>query len=714
MAEIPYSPVANVTSEYTPTPQLKIDTPAAAFGATIGNATGELLQRAEAMQQLKNETDARNQTMQALKQTTDEEVKFKTQFGQDAGPEQFAAYQQRISDIRTQNRASLSSPMAQKMYDDESSRIMMNAYFSGASHSAQELKKYSLTTSQQGFEAATNTVKLDPENEDKRALALQQAEQTAHDTAAANGWHDPELINSTVAKARSHINTETITSLAESGRVGPAKALMDKVISARDITGDDLANLRTIMFNKENQFGSKSIVDNLYQGTNFAPGRGKVPIEKLADGIAMGIESHGSYTAVGPAVMRNGVEAHAYGKYQVMDYSLPGFLAQAHLPSMSPQEFLGNKEAQEKVFQTVIGGYQEKYGSANNAAVAWFAGEGALQKQADGTWAPKPGYGGDGHTTIPGYLSAVNKRMFANMSGPEKEALVRGEATSLDKDNEVLPELSAQRLASQESLNKHLQQASKVQNDTTIDDEITKQLQSGQPVTIESLSGNPDVARVISKMDPMAVQKRITSWQNIDNNPSQARVDNYHSLIGLAHTSPQELLNVDLSHENLMANDRKRISKLQNEIASTGDVADPAMKFAASSSAVKQIAASVFAAPDKKGSTEWNKFIGALGEEIKFEQAQGKNPSREDIVNMASGLAKRQGGFTVPIIGLHLGGDFIYRIPLHLIHADKQEKFRAELRNKNGGQEPTDPEVENYAAKVLYSNTLGGSRAKPL
>lgn len=85
-------------------------------------------------------------------------------------------------------------------------------------------------------------------------------------------------------------------------------------------------------------------------------------------------ESGGNYAEVGP-VTRTG--DRAYGKYQVMGNNVPEWTKQILGHEMTPQEFLRDPAAQEKVFQTKFGQYTQKYGP-EGASKAWFAGEGGM------------------------------------------------------------------------------------------------------------------------------------------------------------------------------------------------------------------------------------------------------------------------------------------------------------------------------------------------
>ena len=90
------------------------------------------------------------------------------------------------------------------------------------------------------------------------------------------------------------------------------------------------------------------------------------------------IESEGSggYKALGPKTKTGD---RAYGRYQVMGANIPEWTKAALGKSMTPQEFLADPAAQDKVFDHRFGSYVQKYGP-EKAARAWFGGPGAINK----------------------------------------------------------------------------------------------------------------------------------------------------------------------------------------------------------------------------------------------------------------------------------------------------------------------------------------------
>lgn len=150
-----------------------------------------------------------------------------------------------------------------------------------------------------------------------------------------------------------------------------------------------------------------------------------------AKAASANIESGGKYDALGP-VTKNG--DRAYGKYQVMGANIPSWTKEAFGKPMTPEEFLADPAAQEKVYEQQFGKNVAKYGNVADAASVWFTGKPLAQagnvSDVLGTTAPQyvskfmAGYGGAGDGgaaprmmtapqfavpgSVPGYVQPMN------------------------------------------------------------------------------------------------------------------------------------------------------------------------------------------------------------------------------------------------------------------------------------------------------------------
>lgn len=84
-------------------------------------------------------------------------------------------------------------------------------------------------------------------------------------------------------------------------------------------------------------------------------------------------ESGGDYGAIGQPT-RYGT---AYGKYQVLDSNIPSWTRQYYGKSLTPQQFLNNRAAQDAVARGKLKSLFNKHG-ARGAAAAWYSGNASL------------------------------------------------------------------------------------------------------------------------------------------------------------------------------------------------------------------------------------------------------------------------------------------------------------------------------------------------
>ena len=145
------------------------------------------------------------------------------------------------------------------------------------------------------------------------------------------------------------------------GLSGTGSASLPQTISTSVTTGvnDAASTIRT------------AFRENVTSGVSDALARAATAIKA--------IESSGNYGALGP-VTKSG--DRAYGAYQVMGNNVPSWTRQTLGYSMTPQEFLVDKKAQDAVFLRIFGGYMDKFnGSVAEATSMWHRGLPLAQSQ---------------------------------------------------------------------------------------------------------------------------------------------------------------------------------------------------------------------------------------------------------------------------------------------------------------------------------------------
>lgn len=129
-------------------------------------------------------------------------------------------------------------------------------------------------------------------------------------------------------------------------------------------------------------------------GKNVAK-HGKLSLEEVMKRIAQA-ESGGNYGALGQWNNLSYGRDRAYGKYQIMGNNIPSWTKDVLGKSLTPEQFLHRKKAQDRVALAKMKYYYKRYGAGGTAA-AWYGGESAAKQwksyrsknySADGTEYP--------------------------------------------------------------------------------------------------------------------------------------------------------------------------------------------------------------------------------------------------------------------------------------------------------------------------------------
>jgi hypothetical protein len=181
-----------------------------------------------------------------------------------------------------------------------------------------------------------------------------------------------------------------------------------------------------------------------------------------AKAASANIESGGKYDALGP-ITRNG--DRAYGKYQVMGNNIPSWTKEAFGKSMTPEEFLADPAAQEKVYEQQFGKNVAKYGNVADAASVWFTGKPLAQagnvSDVLGTTAPEyvskfmAGYGGaGGGGAAPRMMTAPQFAVPGSVPGYVQPANALAPLAAVEAANNLRPKQIPLMIAQQGGLTK--------------------------------------------------------------------------------------------------------------------------------------------------------------------------------------------------------------------------------------------------------------------
>lgn len=168
MAKVPYSGVPEVAAANRPAPAIGVDTPLAAFGGASAQATGELgkqlersgdelFQRAMAMQQLANTSEASEANTGFMIASGDLRAKYGALQGK-AAVANYPKFTEDMKGLQDKFSASLTNPMSRRMFDQESRGTMARTIFSAAGHSATENRQWAVGTAK--AQVATSFAKI--------------------------------------------------------------------------------------------------------------------------------------------------------------------------------------------------------------------------------------------------------------------------------------------------------------------------------------------------------------------------------------------------------------------------------------------------------------------------------------------------------------------------------------------------------------------------
>lgn len=196
MPQVPYNPVP--TAEPTsPGEKISVNTPGAAFGENIGaalqhlGATGEqvgneLFQRAIALQDLRNETEARQADADYAEKQGMLHADFTSLKGQQA-VDGLQPYLAQSKALRQQYRDSLSSPNAQRMFDSSSLGFLQRNIFNAAGHAGNENKSYIVG---EAISAVKNEQHnwVDPTDQNEANTKITKSRADLERAADVDGW----------------------------------------------------------------------------------------------------------------------------------------------------------------------------------------------------------------------------------------------------------------------------------------------------------------------------------------------------------------------------------------------------------------------------------------------------------------------------------------------------------------------------------------------
>lgn len=574
--QVPYNGAPSVDLQNNPTPTLHEDTPIAAFGGlsaaaeqnvgkSLEGAGNELFTRAVAMQDLYNSSQATEADAKYMESAGNIRAKLDSMQGKDAVDYFTNGFQNDLKGARQSIRDSLPNDMARKLFDRSSLYTYGRTVNNGAEIAGHANKAYAIGAAQASVKNLTNFGIQNPDDDEAFGQLLDKTEQTVR-AQYGSGLQaaSPEVADAAVAQAKSNLWYNRISLEAQKSPF-EAEKMLAKAFSDNAIGLEDRSKLTAVVNTAMRTTGARNIQHQVTSGADWSWGSGKVDLVRARDAIGA-FESHNQYNTYNPKFVvtdKSGNTGTPLGRYQVMSYNLPAWLKQAGLPSMTPEQFVADPKAQDQVFDTVFGGYMQKYGSFNAATKAWFGGEGSAN--AD------PAKLTDNFHNGAQYLTATNASLARTAGVQAQVARGRQVATEQNPNDPLLGDYVEQRIVSQNSLDRRMQLETAYQNKATIDDAIIQGGPDGKPFAnideLRQFSPSADVAySQLPSPKQIQIQRDVASYYAAATKVTQkASADYLRGLMYGSDEDHQKFIDTNIYQLPLSQSDMRAFTSAQKE-----------------------------------------------------------------------------------------------------------------------------------------------------
>lgn len=284
MPQVPYQNFTTAQPSSTGTPNVNVSTPAAAFGGNVAEAISglghsishvgdELFTRAIALQQLQNETDAKDADSKYMIKAGELHANYSALQGQDA-VKAYPQYSKDLEQSRKDIRNGLGNAQAQKMYDSQSLGTMGRSIFNGAGHAATQQRLWSINTAKAQIDLDAKTVEDNPQDDVLFQNKLNRVRQNANQLSDLQGLgQDSPQSKDLTLKASSQLWAQRIVGLSRTAPFEAAKMLDEHKTK---LTGPDYQKVDNTVRSTARAVGSVNIANDVYnagQSTDEKPSK---------------------------------------------------------------------------------------------------------------------------------------------------------------------------------------------------------------------------------------------------------------------------------------------------------------------------------------------------------------------------------------------------------------------------------------------------------
>lgn len=701
MPSVPYSGAPSVEPSLVPTPRVQANVSGEAFGSSVAQAQGqvgkaiegagdEIFKRALDMQNLFNQSQAIEADTRFTEAAGEIHAKLNSLQGKAAVDYFQNGYKDDLKGSLTSIRESLPNDMARKIFDQSAKGTYGRNVFNAAGFAATQNKNYAIGTATARVQASRNEALANPTDEEDFQVQLEKTKQNVEYAGGLKG-QSPEATENDVRKATSDLWYDRVSSLAKEQPFAASK-LLDRAAKDKLIQGEDLGKITNEVRTAMRTVGARNVSNEVMSGQGLTWGSKVVSPTSARNAIGT-FESGNNYEALGVEVPGRG---RALGKYQVMPENLQPWLKQAGLPSMTPAEFLKNPSAQDKVFDTVFGGYQEKHGSFNEAASMWFSGK-TIAEAGDRRDA--------NNTTVPGYLRQTNAILAKGASLNDQTAAGRARAVDVAPNDPLFSDYVEQRIVSDHNRQIAIQRDDTYRNRQTVENGIIGGASDGKlPTTVDELRQlSPEIDASWANL-PASEQRRYmgilarnvkqdTTWD-----AAGTKLREYQRIKGMAQSDPAEFLNQDVISMDVPNSARRELVNLQIKMKDKAE-ADPRV-----TRAMQTLGPTLQAANILKDRDALYTFKGALqGALEQYQEENKKAPDAKATMEIGQRLLQEQSG--TGYFGTNIGAEKLYQVTVP--EGSKKEILSDPFWSARGIV-PTDDQIQRIYQRQLYNKLYGG------
>lgn len=310
--QVPYAPVPTEKVNAGGTPGLNVSVSATAFGSQAAEAQGaaakmvehadvalygqisdlgkefgkvgnEMWERAVALQQLRNDTEARNAEAKYMLDAGTLHANYNSLTGK-AAVDAFPGYMEGLKAAREKIRDTLSNDDSKRRYDGPSQTLLSRSIFNGAGHAATANKQWQLNTAKSEMELDAKTVEDDPKDDILFHSKLKRTRDNAAQIAAIQGYEPGSAPEQELAlKASSALWSQRIIGLS---RTAPfeAAALLDA--NKTRMTGQDFLRVDNSVRSQARAVGAANIADFVYKSNLDEEGKSTKTLAFMEDEVA--------------------------------------------------------------------------------------------------------------------------------------------------------------------------------------------------------------------------------------------------------------------------------------------------------------------------------------------------------------------------------------------------------------------------------------------